>query len=284
MLESNSTAMIRKSSIEELCGHRDRSIDLIKSAMGLVESANAAAKLAAPDRRYGDAWVASSNCREYGGMKLEAWRRDVDRACWRYLLDATNLGAIMGAKQKAAFDEALEKDPPEFTVENAYATFADKAANADKIFAESVVNAFRVAPKDFKSNDAFKVGARMILEWAYSDISHGWTHSFARGHPGARDIVSDLDRIMHILDGRNSASRSDKAKDEGEGDEDIRATDLIADAMREARGPGECETRYFRIRWFKKGTAHVWFLRPDLVRRMNEILASEYGLTLGDAA
>lgn len=270
MLESNSTALIRKASIEELCAHRNRTIELFATARQMIAAANDAAKLAAPSNAYvGGGWIGMSGHQRYGGVSAEEWRKGIDRACWRHLLEASSLGRIMGAKQRAQFEEVLESDPPEFTVETAYATFSDKAANADKIFAESVVHAFQSAPGDFKSNDAFKIGKRVILNRAYNDMSHGWTYSLARHLPAARDVIRDLDRIMHIMDGR-------------EHDQD--ATDIVADAMRNARGAGEAETRYFRIRWFVKGTAHVWFLRPDLVQRMNEILAGEYGLVLGDAA
>ena len=38
----------------------------------------------------------------------------------------------------------------------------------------------------------------------------------------------------------------------------------------------EVASHYIRVRWFKKGTGHLTFLRADLVTRMNEILSRHF--------
>ena len=40
--------------------------------------------------------------------------------------------------------------------------------------------------------------------------------------------------------------------------------------MRDSRAT-ECETDYFRVRWFLKGTVHIWFKREDLLAELNRI-------------
>jgi hypothetical protein len=49
---------------------------------------------------------------------------------------------------------------------------------------------------------------------------------------------------------------------------------LIHDA--DKAGFDECGTPYARVRWFKNGNAHLWFKRPELVDKMNKILAKHY--------
>lgn len=36
------------------------------------------------------------------------------------------------------------------------------------------------------------------------------------------------------------------------------------------------EAEYFSIRYFKKGSAHITFMRMDLVEKMNDVLASHF--------
>ncbi|MBB4066768.1 DUF4942 domain-containing protein [Gellertiella hungarica] len=264
------TDIIRKASIEELVAHRTRAIEAFAQAEAAIEAANAAAKRAAPSFQYaGGAQALASPSRSRFSCKSQAeeWRRGVDRDCWNNLLMASGLGALMGAKQKGEFQKLLEDNPPEFTVETAFATFADKMGNAGAIFNESVVNAFKSAPKGFKSNDSFHVGSRMILDYAVSHyMNHATWYSSSYGSQ-AIDIVRDLDRIMHQLDGKPFETD---------------ATQIASVAMRE--GKSECETEYFRFRWFRKSTMHVWFKRDDLVREMNRIIADHYGAVLGQAA
>jgi hypothetical protein len=38
----------------------------------------------------------------------------------------------------------------------------------------------------------------------------------------------------------------------------------------------EYEDTYFSVRYFQKGTGHLIFKRPDLIDRMNDIIAKHY--------
>jgi predicted RNA methylase len=46
----------------------------------------------------------------------------------------------------------------------------------------------------------------------------------------------------------------------------------------------EASSDYFRVKAFKNGNLHVWFLRDDLVEKVNQLLADYYGAALGDAS
>ena len=42
------------------------------------------------------------------------------------------------------------------------------------------------------------------------------------------------------------------------------------------RGETQAENAYLHVKWFKKGSGHVLFKRPDLVEKMNGILTKHY--------
>ncbi|MBI9095289.1 MAG: DUF4942 domain-containing protein [Sphaerochaeta sp.] len=50
------------------------------------------------------------------------------------------------------------------------------------------------------------------------------------------------------------------------------AVTAINQAIREYRT--EAETEYFRFKWFKAGTMHIWFKGEDLLKEFNRIGAA----------
>lgn len=258
MIESKSTDLIPRATVEQLVGHRDRALTLYKDGLALVDRINETSRSASPSgHRCAKIEIGLAHRgNSYGGTCLDDYRKHLDRACWSSLMDTCGLSDLMGAKQKAAFADGLERDVPEFTFENIRATFFSDAADPWEIVKQSVRDLFKVTPKNYKSNDAFKIGGRMILENAYEPVFRGWRRC---SRPWCRyEYVHDLDKALHILDGKKHETR---------------AVDLIANAMR-ARET-EWEGPYFRVRWYDKGTVHIWFNRPDLVKRMNKIVAEE---------
>ncbi|EKC2495532.1 DUF4942 domain-containing protein [Salmonella enterica] len=45
---------------------------------------------------------------------------------------------------------------------------------------------------------------------------------------------------------------------------------------RRNRGSNSYEDGMFKIKYFKKGTSHITFKRPELVDRLNDIIARHY--------
>ena len=251
--------LIKKVSIEECCAHRNRSIELIDQAISFVEKANETALKAAPTAGSTKAFVGVFSERGKMDPSLEDYRKGIDKACWCNLLNISGLQKLMSASQREKFKDALYKNPPEFTVQNVYATFADKITNAGAIFDQSVIDVFERLPADYKTNNRFRFDNKIIFNAGYSCVHHDW-YSTITGRYDIQAMVDDLDRIMHILDHKKH---------------DTDATALCTLAMRE--GKTTCETAYFKFQWFKKGSVHIYFLRDDLVQEMNHILAKHYG-------
>jgi len=196
---------------------------------------------------------------------VEMWRKHLDARVWTHLIEVTGLVNLMDRTAHEDFRHDLCEDTPEVTPENVEATFRRLAGDARLIFLRGIARAFSELDRRFRSHDGFKIGSRIVLSCVFDQ----WG-CFNCRNDIERTIV-DIERTFAVLDG--------VAPQPGE---------LLA-AMRDGRSGGfnprqsYTETRYFRVRGFKNGNAHLWFTRDDLVRKVNESLAEFYGEVLGDA-
>lgn len=181
-------------------------------------------------------------------------RRDLDVAVWRGLMALTGFATLMDATAREAFERQLQGDDvPEVSEDTVRATFAALFEDADTIFKRGIATAFSKLDRRFKSHDGFKVGSRIII----TGVCGFWTIGSR-----ARDLLTDIERAFAVLDGQ--------------------APD--AEFIPWRLDPGKTyETRYFRVRTFQNGNAHLWMLRDDLVEKVNRLLASYYGEVLPDA-
>ncbi|HID1017535.1 TPA: DUF4942 domain-containing protein, partial [Raoultella ornithinolytica] len=89
--------------------------------------------------------------------------------------------------------------------------------------------------------------------WGYS-LNWGWR----------RDQIADLERMLFLLDG--------KIIPDNRHDVTIRQMDFIRDNPHQQ----VFEDELFTIRYFQKGSGHITFKRPDLIDKMNDIIARHY--------
>lgn len=263
------TDIALKASLEEIVEKRNQSLEAFRSALIAFRSANDSFRAAVPGA-YGMGIEVnykirlSAQCDETEMAEMmEGLRANVDRAVWSYIIDAIGMRNFMDAKAVEEFRKNLE-NPPEVTVENVKATIAGLRLQSGQIFRRGLVNIFRglcsAWSRQYKSNSAFKIGPRIVLRNA---VGTYWVNR--------REEFSDIDRIFHVLDKKQAPEH---LADLGS---------LIGDAVR-AKQTREITTPYFRVRWFKNGNAHVYFLRQDLLDLANVLIAEELGPALGEAA
>ncbi|MGP9819214.1 DUF4942 domain-containing protein [Salinarimonas sp. NSM] len=259
-MSTYSTSLIPRATIEELVGHRDRAVELYDDAARRLRDAQEAHARAASGHTY-------IRRREFERTGRDVVK-DVDRDAWKGALKTTGLLDLMDAKERTAFEKQIEDDPPPFTVENVSATCFRLLGEAGPIFNRGLVTAFRRLSREYASNDGFKIGPRIVVDYAFSTYGDGrggvYIGSFRKD-----DDLADVDRAMHVLDGKPYERRGPTS-----------IITAIEAARAERNGRSEAETPYWRARWFKNGNAHLYPLRDDLRRRVNLIIADHFGLAV----
>ena len=151
------------------------------------------------------------------------------------------------------------------TPDTVFATMARLAGDGEKIFRRGLVEVFRHLSRDYQSHDGFKIGDRVVLTGMVTSYGAGW-YNMNHYREGT---LQDLDRCFHVLDGKPAP----------EYQQGLCAAFRTSLAKKD--GNNEFATEYYRVRWFKNGNAHLWFLRSDLVERANRMIADHFGEALG---
>ena len=216
---------------------------------------------------------ADKECRESIRHGLDShslpWNRldkalaDVDRKFWRMAFDLTGFRQYMDAEAHEQFEKELCKEtPPEFTRDNIVATFGDLIQSAGDMWRRGVVNLFRKLEGHYKTNSAFRITPKIIMEGAAQPRFMGGREiRFGM----MADRVNDLDRVLRTIDGEEHESRA------------------LESAMNERFQHFEdYEDERIKARVYKNGNIHLWFKQQHHIDRINRIIAEHYGETLPD--
>ena len=195
-------------------------------------------------------------------------RRLTDIDVWSHIIQMTDLESIMDKEAKDELRNSLHHDPPEINVENIYATLERFHRDANMIWQRGLANCFSNLDRRFRSHDGWKIGSRIILDYAFNE--HGnW--NWNRNH---EDTLTDVERVFYQLDERRQPASY---------------CGILQAINQERRGTYQgarqsvIESEFFRLRIFKNGNCHIWFLRDDLVEKANKVLAEYYGEVLADS-
>ena len=260
-----------------ICGQRDQAIAMMAEASSMIarghELAEQARKVAS-EAAFGTVFTPRDRRGEGAYQNLfrpfsaqestDCFRHSVDAGVWLHLLNVTGMRHLMDATALDEFYADLAGDVPPVTEDNVRATIEALGNDSRSIFLRGLARAFINLDKRFRSHDAFQIGARMIFTRVFTDYG-GWDH-----YSKTAAAVMDVERVFSILDG--APPRPGELKQ----------------AIDESRGSGFgpktgcAQSRYFRVRTFQNGNAHVWLERDDLVQRANLLLAEYYGEVLPD--
>lgn len=196
---------------------------------------------------------------------MKAITQNIDRNIWKDLMNKSGMLALMDAQARDQWYNSLEKDDiPAVSEENILSTFELLHLSKDEVFERGVINVFKSLSWDFKTNSPCKFGGKIIVtglvkydRWGFG-LNWGWQ----------RDRLADLERMLMILDGKPVPdNRAD-------------VTRRLGDHIHENRHNNHYEDEMFAIKYFQKGTAHIVFKRPELVDKLNDIIARHYPGTL----
>ncbi|MCT4737179.1 DUF4942 domain-containing protein [Raoultella ornithinolytica] len=194
-------------------------------------------------------------------VAMKAITRNIDRGIWRDLMQKSGMLAIMDAQAREEWYNSLEKeDIPAVSEANILSTFEQLHLNKGEVFERGVINVFKGLSWNYKTNSPCKFSAKIIVtglvkfdRWGFG-LNWGWQ----------RDRLADLERMLMLLDGKPIPdNRAD-------------VTRRLADHIHANRHSNRYEDEMFTIKYFQKGTAHITFNRPELVDKLNDIIARHY--------
>ena len=187
--------------------------------------------------------------------------RNIDRRIWRDLMNKSGMLSLMDAQARDEWHKSLEKDDiPAISEENILSTFEQLNHDKQAVFERGVINVFKALSWDYKTNSPCRFGKKIIMDGLVS--YNRWGFSFTHGY--RRDQIVDLERMLTLLDG--------KLLPDNRADIACRLSDHIG----QKRTSAVYEDELFRINYFQKGSAHIAFKRPELIERLNDIIARHY--------
>lgn len=252
--------------LEEALDKRQEARELTTKILKDMQKLNTLLRRPCPIQGTTEVMLAEDIVRSTGGLctDFEQYETEInqkhDTKFWRSIIDSSSITAVMHNDLKEEFSDTIQDDPPAFDREHVYGTLSYYMNNRFMVFVEGALNLFKMLDKNFKSNDGIRIRERIIFDRALG--MYGWSH-YGRGHSQAED----LERIFYVLDGIDPTQRLRKEW----------ATYRIEQMER----PSEKQFEYFKVKAFKNGNIHLWLTRPDLVDKLNEMIAGHFGASLG---
>lgn len=261
---TTTTEIIKSVSIENMVRQRtaaierlERAAELLDEALALCSSAHLGSFRLTHDARYKTSFPSTD--------AIEAVRREIDAGAWQYLLNESGLRSFMDAQARSKWNDQIAKhEVPELTTETVAATFRTIHDSRQEMFERGVVELFKqLAWSTYKSNSRWCFGKKIVLHLLTVYNSREWWASVS--HDGANRI-DDLVRVLSVLGGKPEPDHRDGIYR------------LVTDARH--AGAWEIEHRYFHLKWFKNGNAHLTFTPAAPVDALNAILARHYERSL----
>lgn len=194
----------------------------------------------------------------YDEQSLESARKRIDAAAWDLLMRESGLMTFMDSQAREEWGARIRnKEIPELTAANIEATFESLYEGRGTMFERGAINCFRNLSWNYKANLPQKFGRRIVLHIR----SYGWVDDTKCNQ------LEDLQRVMASLDGKP---------------QDDHRQGLYQRLSNAERGPMgrraqfQHDDAYMAFRVYGNGNAHVTFTRPDLVEKVNAIIAKHY--------
>ncbi|WP_223866556.1 DUF4942 domain-containing protein, partial [Escherichia coli] len=192
---------------------------------------------------------------------MKAITRNLDREIWRGLMQRSGMLSLMDAQARDTWYRSLEYDNfPEISEANIWSTFEQLHQNKDDVFERGVINVFRVLSWNYKTNSPCKFGSKIIV----NNLVRWDRWGFHLNSGQQADRLTDLERMLHLFSGKPIPDNRENI------------TIHLDEHIQSVQGKEDYEDEMFSIRYFKKGSAYITFRKPELVERLNDIIAEHY--------
>ena len=225
-----------------------------------------------------DAWrIARDIIESPEGKRGESYRHqylsfteEMRQQIWGVVLEKINIQKFMTAAVRANFTRySVQTGYLDFTRENVFQLLSMVLDNTGNILEVAIGQMFdkftefhkenRCHVEGWKTNSRYKVNRKLILpNWvSFGEYSNGFEVDYRN-----RERYSDVDKVCCYLTGENYETtvlieHALEAKFRELGRVDSGTFDNV------------CESKFFKIRFFKKGTIHLEFLDPKLHEEFN---------------
>lgn len=241
--------LIKSISIEAEVFKRDNKIKALESIVDICLNNELETNIF-----YGSSY---SNCRVLNGDIAHA-KKQIDAKAWGYLMEESGVKQFMDKKGRDEWDHKIyELDVPEFTIENIKATFRVLFDSRLDFMERGIVNIFKKLSWDYKTNQPCRFGKKIIM----NNMIQSWGAGKCYLTPSSShcDILDDFYKFFHLLDGKPEP--------------DTRTGGFYSRIQKLIRETNVVEDEYLKLKWYKKGTAHIEFKRLDIIDKMNGIIA-----------
>jgi len=211
----------------------------------------------------------------YGrSLDVKEGEKEIRRGFWRFVFKTSGAYQVMSPSKTKEIREWIEKsDLPAFDEENIMNQINGFRQNMAIMFDDYAKEVFdflrpQYEQEQFKTNEKNRLSlqGKVIIDWCVVD---GSLNTYKE------PFLTALDNLFHILD-KKSVPR------------DYEATfcNKLKEAVRTGKtdwhhSVGELKTEYFYVKWFKKGTIHITFLRDDLLLDFNQRAGNQTTLAWG---
>jgi hypothetical protein len=217
------------------------------------------------------------------------------RDAWMRVFSMMDFHKYLDKKQLEQFIREIETNSTiQFTKENIRETAYNVFSQRRKLFEKSVANVFDELTRYYqgnttgtggggdysgwKSNSSYKVNPKLVFPWGCR-YDHDWAQ-FRTRYDSDMDIYNDLDRVLCVLAGQDFSKCHTIGK----------ALDLkfrYLEGFRERVDRGkqcykagwsqseqQCQSQFFNIRFFQKGTVHLTWRDQGLWEQFNVTAAA----------
>lgn len=244
------TVALRKT-LGEMVTERDNAVRLWNTGYKVLQQSH---DLVAETIRYGapQMYDIASPCK---AAKM------IDGAYWRASFERTGMTQIMDAKATTEFKNSLEKEPPQFSMDNIEAQYLTMYQDAEHMFQRGIYEVFRYLDHSYWNNnhEPYSLSRKNIIRGLFDTWAIKWSDRDLRLSYYNSDRINDIDRCVKVLTGRRHQPRELESK--------------INQAMK-GEAPWIYEDDDYQLKGFKNGNGHLIFKNQDTIDRLNREIAN----------
>lgn len=252
-----------RQTVHDVCETRNRTLEKIEEASKQIQSLNETIRQVKAElhRLCPTEYINISEILN----PLKDAKTQIDAHVWKAVLALSGVDMALDTKTKQEFIKGLDK-PLEATEQNVVSTLETWFFSRNDMMLSGIANVFAGLDRRFRShNNGWKLTDRIVLTRVFVD---GYVNHWAK----TEDKLNDVERIMRVLDEKPPFLRGSPHA----------IWQKIYHKRDRHNESFEVSNDYFRAKIYKNGNLHLWFLREDLVKKVNLALNQYYNAAIPD--